>query len=132
MSNIKDKILNKEIKISKDKTSIKVVLKIQHCTWRDGDRPILVDNAAVSKLLSEEGYETLVPTKSASFYNDFSGKEKTEDKTLEWEFSLKVEKPTPKKQLRKKTTTKTTLTNDTKSVTVTQKDQQPEDSESVE
>jgi len=127
MSNIKDKILNKEIKVNKDKTSVKVVLKIQHCTWRDGDRPILVDDTVALKLLLEEGYEVLEPVKSASFYNDFSGKEKVEDVELEWEFSLKVKKPT-----RTPTKKKTTLTNDTKSVTVTQKDQQPEDSESVE
>lgn len=128
MSNLKDKILSKDIKINKDKTSVTVTLKVEHCTWRDGDRPLLVDDSVVTELLIEEGYDILAPTKSASFYNDFSGKEKVEDKVLEWEFSLKgAKKPQPKK----KTTTKTNLTKETKSVTVTQEDQQ-EDSESVE
>jgi len=128
MSNLKDKILSKDIKINKDKTSVTVTLKVEHCTWRDGDRPLLVDDSVVTELLIEEGYDILAPTKSASFYNDFSGKEKVEDKVLEWEFSLKgAKKPQP----RKKTTAKTNLTKETKSVTVTQEDQQ-EDSESVE
>ena len=128
MSNLKDKILSKDIKINKDKTSVTVTLKVEHCTWRDGDRPLLVDDSVVTELLIEEGYDILAPTKSASFYNDFSGKEKVEDKVLEWEFSLKgAKKPQPKK----KTTTKTNLTKEMKSVTVTQEDQQ-EDSESVE
>ena len=131
MSNLKDKILDKDIKVNKDKTSVKVILKVQHCTWKNGDRPLLVDDSLVAKLLLEEGYDILKPTKSTSFYNDFSGKEKVEDKVLEWEFSLKVAKTTPKTQTKRKTTTKTNLTKETKSATVTQEDQQ-EDSESVE
>jgi hypothetical protein len=131
MSNLKDKILDKSINVNKDKTSLTIKLTIQHCTWRDGDRPILVDDSSVSKLLLEEGYNIVKATKSSSFYNDFSGKDKVEDKTLEWTFSLKSTKTTTKTSTRKKTTTKTNLTKETKSATVTQEDQQ-EDSESVE
>ena len=131
MSNLKDKILDKDIKVNKDKTSVRVTLKVEHCTWKNGDRPLLVDDSVVTKLLIEEGYDVLAPIKSTSFYNDFSGKEKVEDKVLEWEFSLKAAKTTTKTQTRKKTTAKTNLTKETKSVTVTQEDQQ-EDSESVE
>ncbi len=85
----------------------------------------------VHTIIEKEGYDILKPTKSTSFYNDFSGKEKAEDKVLEWEFSLKVAKTTPKTQTKKKAPAKTNLTKETKSATVTQEDQQ-EDSESVE
>ena len=131
MSNLKDKILDKDIKVNKDKTSVKVTLKVEHCTWKNGDRPLLFDDSVAAKLLIEEGYEVLAPTKSASFYNDFSGKEEVEDRVLEWEFSLKATKTTTKAQTKKKAPAKTNLTKETKSATVTQEDQQ-EDSESVE
>jgi len=129
MSNLKDKILNKDMKVDKDKITVSISLK--ECTWKNGDRPVTVNNKSVLKMLIDEGYEVKSLIEGDSLYNDLHN---YPDGKIsgEWIFSLKTKKTTTKTQTKKKAPTKTNLTKETKSVTVTQEDQQKEDSESVE
>ena len=129
MSNLEGKILNKTITKIKDGTSVKIKIEVASCKWINGDRPITVSSKKVKRLLLSEGFDVESIIKGSQIYNDVSTMDDPPN-SLEatWEFSLKgVKKPQPKK----KTTTKTNLTKETKSATVTQEDQQ-EDSESVE
>ena len=129
MSNLKDKILNKDMKVDKDKITVSISLK--ECTWKNGDRPVTVNNKSVLKMLIDEGYEVKSLIEGDSLYNDLHN---YPDGKIsgEWIFSLKTKKTTTKTQTKKKAPTKTNLTKETKSVTLTQEDQQKEDSESVE
>ncbi len=129
MSNIKDKILNKDVKVDKDKITVSISLK--ECTWKNGDRPVTINNKTVLRMLIDEGHQVKTLIEGDSLYNDLHNypDEKTSG---QWVFSLKTKKTITKTQTKKKAPAKINLTNDTKSVTVTQKDQQPEDSESVE
>ena len=129
MSNLKDKILNKDMKVDKDKITVSISLK--ECTWKNGDRPVTVNNKSVLKMLIDEGYEVKSLIEGNSLYNDL--RNYPDGKVSgEWIFLLKTNKTTTKTQTKKKAPTKTNLTKETKSVTVTQEDQQKEDSESVE
>ena len=128
MSNLKDKILSKDVKIDKDKITVSISLK--ECTWKNGDRPVTINNKSVLKMLIDEGHEIKSLIEGDSLYNDLHN---YPDGRIsgEWVFSLKTKKAAPRTQTKKKTTAKTNLTKETKSATVTQEDQQ-EDSESVE
>ena len=133
MSSLEDKILNKTITKSKDGASVKIRIEVPSCKWLNGERPITVSSKKVKRLLISEGYNVESVVKSSQIYNDVSSMDNPPS-SLEatWEFSLKTTKTTTKTQTKKKAPAKTNLTNDTKSATVTQKDQQQEDSESVE
>jgi len=129
MSNIKDKILNKDVKVDKDKITVSISLK--ECTWKNGDRPVTINNKTVLKMLIDEGHQVKSLIEGGSLYNDLHNYP-DEKISGQWVFSLKTKKTITKTQSKKKTSVKTNLTKDAKSVTVIQKDQQPEDSESVE
>ena len=68
MSNLKDKILSKDVKIDKDKITVSISLK--ECTWKNGDRPVTINNKSVLKMLIDEGHEIKSLIEGDSLYND--------------------------------------------------------------
>ena len=133
MPNMIDRIANKKITVSNDKSKVTINITLVEQDLSVYDRSVQADNKNVKSLLISEGYEVENIIEGCVINNSKSLGATGEDLSGKWVFSLKgAKKPQPKKKTTTKTTVKTNLTKETKSATVTQEDQQKEDSESVE
>ena len=128
MPNMIDRIANKKITVSNDKSKVTINITLVEQDLSVYDRSVQADNKNVRSLLISEGYEVENIIEGCVIHNSKSLGATGEELSGKWVFSLKGAKKT---QTKKKTTAKTNLTKETKSATVTQEDQQ-EDSESVE
>jgi len=129
MPNMIDRIADKKITVSNDKSKVTIQVTLVEQDLSVYDRSVQADNKNIRSLLISEGYEVENILEGCVIHNNKSLGVTNENLSGKWVFSLKGAKKT---QTKKKAPAKTNLTNDKKSVTVTQKDQQPEDSESVE